>query len=169
MRDFRVILGYELRQLLLKRSAIVTTVLLMIAALVGTSMPRILAAFDKGGEQQAAQQDTALVDKVGYVFENEAQQAEYTKLLGLGAENVYPDRQGLVDALKKKDLRVGFVMQGDTSFEAVYQDRGMEDNQDTALADIVSANYREKQLASKGLTVEEFSRLGCSGPASPPP
>lgn len=159
MRDFRIILGYELRQLLLKRSAIVTTVVLMALALVGTSVPRIMAAFDKGGEEQVAAYDSTLVDEVGYVFQSQEQQAEYTAMLGLKEDNFYPDRQSLVDALKAKELKVGFVMEGETSFEAIYQDRGMEDQQDTAFSRVVGASYREKQLASKGLTVEEFTQI----------
>ena len=41
MRDFKIITGYELKQQLGKKSVRVTTIILMLAALIATSFPRI--------------------------------------------------------------------------------------------------------------------------------
>lgn len=170
MRDFKIITGYELRQQLGKRTVQVTTVILMLAALILTAFPR-LSVMVKGEDGAAdsayteAADDTGyMADGVGYVFADAAQQAEYTALLGLSDANVFESREALVSALKNKDLTTGFVLSQD-GFESLYQDKGMNDSRARNLAEAMSANRREKMLAEKGLTAEEFAQIENWAPA----
>ena len=115
MRDFRIVFNYELRQQLSKRTVQVTTLILIILALVGTSIPRISAMFSSGGDGQDAKADTTLTEQVGYVFADDVQRADYTSLLGLEGSNYYASRDDLVTALKDDSL-VGFMFT-DTSLK----------------------------------------------------
>ena len=107
MRDFKIITGYELKQQLGKKSVRVTTIILMLAALIATSFPRISQMVKgdvpAGGTAQEATQTAGQDDymslETGYVFADEAQRAEYSAMLNLKDANVYLSRESLVSAL----------------------------------------------------------------------
>ena len=76
MRDFKIITGYELKQQLGKKSVRVTTIILMLAALIAASFPRVSQMVKGdvpagGTAQEAAQtagQDDYMSLETGYVF-----------------------------------------------------------------------------------------------------
>ena len=171
MRDFKIITGYELKQQLGKKSVRVTTIILMLAALIATSFPRISQMVKGdvpagGTAQEAAQtagQDDYMSLETGYVFADEAQRAEYSAMLNLKAANVYPSRDALVSALKEKTLKVGFVMAED-GFESIYQDKGMEGGQAQRLSALMSARHTDHLLAAKGLTAQDLAEIQSFSP-----
>ena len=158
MRDFRIILRYELMHQLGKRSVQVTTLILVIVALLGTSMPRILHMIN-GGDKPVATEDRTLIDKVGYNFASAELQEEYTALLKLEPGNLYDSRDALVAALKARQIEVGIVLSGDTAYEALYHDKGIDDTRGSNFGKRMAAHVREKMLAAKGLTVGEFQAI----------
>lgn len=171
MRDFKIITGYELKQQLGKKSVRVTTIILMLAALIATSFPRI-SQMVKGDEPagqtaqeyaQTAGQDDYMSLDAGYVFADEAQRAEYSAMLNLTEDNMYPSRDALVSALKEKTLKVGFVMAED-GFESIYQDKGMEGGQAQRLSSLMSARYTDTLLAAKGLTALDLADIQSFSP-----
>ena len=164
MRDFGIVFKYELRQQLGKRTVQVTTLILVLIALAATSFPRISAMFSSDKDGQAAQADTTLTQDVGYVFADDAQRQAYTDLLGLQEGNHYAARDDLVAALKEKALKVGFVFTGDTSFETIYQDKGMEDRYESVLSQLVSQRHKDALLADKGLTTEDLAAIEAFAP-----
>jgi len=160
MRDLGIVFNYELRQQLGKRSVRVTTLILVIIALLATSIPRISAMFSSGGgDDKPAAANNTLVQDTGYVFADEAQRALYTTLLGLREGNDYATRDDLVAALKDKQLTAGFVFTGDADFEAVYQDKAMEDRRENMLSQIVAQHHRDVMLAEKGLTAQDLAAI----------
>ena len=171
MRDFKIITGYELKQQLGKKSVRVTTIILMLAALIATSFPRISQMVKGdvpagGTAQEAAQtagQDDYMSLETGYVFADEAQRAEYSAMLNLKDANVYPSRDALVSALKEKTLKVGFVMAED-GFESIYQDKGMEGGQAQRLSALMSTRHTDKLLAAKGLTAQDLAEIQSFSP-----
>ena len=168
MRDFKIITGYELRQQLTKKSVRVTTIILMMAALILTAFPRISRMVK--GEDQASQgyaeeaaPDGYMLSDTGYVFSDAAQQEEYTALLGLQGENIYPSRDALIEALKEKALTVGFVMSTE-GFESIYQDKGMDDGRAERLSALMAARHREEMLAARGLTPDDLLAIETYAP-----
>ena len=165
MRDFKLVYNYELKQQLAKKSVIITTIILMLVALIGTSIPRISALFSSG-EPTPPAADTTLTEKAGYVFSDTALQQEYAGLLNLQPDNLYADRDALVAGLKDGALKVGFVLNADGSYETLYQDKGMEDRQDSTLGQLIAQQQREKMLAERGLTTQELATIEAYQPAS---
>ena len=167
MRDFKIITAYELKQQLVKKSAQVTTIILMLAVLTLSAFPR-LSRMVKGEETkdktvQEYAQDDYMSQGTGYVFASEEQRAAYTLMLNLSEENIYPSREALVDDLQDKKLKVGFMMAED-GFESIYQDKGMEDEQAQRLSAMMIDRHREELLAAKGLTDEDLTAIETYAP-----
>lgn len=165
MRDFRTVFGYELKQQLSKRSVQVTTIILIVLALLGTSIPRIASLFSKGGEEGAVHADTTLTEHVGYVFDNDTLKSEYSALLGLTEDNQFATRDDLVQSLKSNGLKVGFVV-GQEGYEAIYQDKGVDDNQDQALGRVMTQYQKQQLLSARGLTLEDLDTIEKHAPTS---
>ena len=159
MRDFLTVFRYELKTQLMKKSAIVTTVIIMVILLLVTSLPRILSAFD---DSTAASADSAAaggVQDAGYVFSDTGLQSVLSPVLGDAVKTPYPDREALVKALREKTIQVGFVINADLSYEAIYQDRQMTDSRDAALGETLSRVKRERMILERGLTPADFSAI----------
>ncbi len=167
MRDFQVVFNYEFKQQFAKKAVRVTTITLMVLMLVITSIPRIIELFssDKAPQTaQTAQMDSVLTNKVGYVFADEAQKKQLSQILGLQADNHYASRDELVAALKDHRLKAGFVLGADGAYESIYQDKGLDDEQDTRFKAFMTQYQKEKLLQQKGLTQEEFSQIDAYQP-----
>ena len=157
MRHFGIVFRYELKQLLLKRSTIITTAILVLVGFIGTSIPRISTWFSNG--DTAPVTDKTFTEQVGYAFPSEALQEQMVQALGLQPENLYPSREAIVQALEDSALKVGFVFTGDTAYEAIYKDKGVDDNQDRAMAQFIASRHTDAELARKGLSQEELLQL----------
>lgn len=157
MRDLRIVFNYELRQLLLKRSTIITTIILVIVAFVGTSIPRISTWFSSGEASPGI--DQTFVESAGYVFASETQHQEMMQALGLQQDNLYPSREAVVQALEDGAIRVGFVFSGDSAYETIYKDKGVDDNQDRAMSNFIATRHTDRVLAEKGLSRADLDQL----------
>ncbi len=156
MRDFKIVFNYEFSQQLQKKTIRVTTILLVVVMLLVTSIPRFIAMFSAGDAPKA---DTTMTQKIGYVFSSPDQQAQFGGLLGLGGENVFASRDALVAALKDKTIKAGFVLAPDLAYEALYQDKGIQDNQNLAFAQLITQIEKARLLNEKGLSQEDFARI----------
>ncbi len=156
MKDFRTVFLYELKTQLTKRSAIVTTVVIMVILLAVSSLPRLISLFDSGGPSAAS---AGAIQGAGYVIPEKELQGLLAPVLGEAVSRPYASREKMVQALKDKEIQVGFVINPDLSWEAVYQDRSMGDSSDAALSGILSRVKRERMILNLGLTPEDFGTI----------
>ncbi len=160
MRSFRIVFGYELKNQLGKKSLIVTTLILTLVMMGVTFIPRLSALFAGGGNAGApASGHTALVDGIGYTSQDEALLQRLRDELGLGAENIYADRDSLVKDVQGKKLETGFVLTSPTAFEALWQDKELEVGASDRLAETLKRMYVNDRLAEKNITLEELTAL----------
>ncbi len=99
MKDFLTVFKFELKTQLLKRSGIVTMVIMMVIVAALTSLPRIINLFSGSGEPAAVTEDMAInagsggIEKAGYLAPSDEQtQALLVQILGAQAPQ-YPDRE----------------------------------------------------------------------------
>ena len=156
MRNFKIIFAYELRQQFQKKTVRVTTLLLVIVMLLVTSIPRIITMFSGGDAPKA---DTTMTRNVGYVFSSADQQVQFSGLLGLREGNVFASRVALVAALKDKSIKAGFVLAPDLAYEAIFQDKGITDNQDQVFRSLITQLEKARLMNEKGLSQEDFARI----------
>mgnify|MGYP000931453048 CR=1 FL=1 len=164
LRDFNTVFRYELKQQLGKKTVRVVTLILVVVALLATSIPRI-SSMISGRDDGQPQADTTLTKDVGYVFSTPQLQQEYTALLGLQQENLFPTRDALVENLRSNGLRAGFVV-NDKGYEAVYMDKGVDDNQDRAFDQVMALHQKQQLLAERGLTLADVAAIESHVPVS---
>ena len=156
MKNFKIIFAYELRQQFQKKTVRVTTLLLVIVSLLITSIPRLITLFSGGDAPKA---DTTLTQDVGYVFSSPDQQAQFSGLLALKEESIFASREALTAALKDKLIKVGFVLAPDLAYEAIYQDKGVQDNQSLAFAQLITHIEKARLLEEIGLSQEALAGI----------
>ncbi len=152
MRDFLTVFRYEFRSQVVKKAAIVTMVIIMAILLIVTSLPRIISLFE--GAQDQPQPENG-IHQAGYVrAEGEAQRLLET-ILGTQAR-AYDDRAALADALAEGEVEVGFLLNKDLSYEALYQDRSMQDERDSQFAQALTSLLKEKKMGDLGLSTQDY-------------
>jgi ABC-2 type transport system permease protein len=163
MRNFKLIFQYELSSLLGKKSTRITTLILALVALIGTSVPRIITWFDKP-EDPAAVVETLPDSDMGYVFASPELHDAFAQALGVTEDNLYPDREALEAALNDRTLRAGAVITSDSQAEVLYLDRELESTDEQALSDILRQTHRNKFLEEKGITAAEMHAVETFAP-----
>ena len=163
MRNFKLIFQYELSSLLGKKSTRITTLILALVALIGTSVPRIITWFDKP-EDPAAVVETLPDSDMGYVFASPELHDAFAQALGVTEDNLYPDREALEAALNDRTLRAGAVITSDSQAEVLYLDRELESTDEQVLSDILRQTHRNKFLEEKGITAAEMHAVETFAP-----
>ncbi|MDD4080173.1 MAG: ABC transporter permease [Eubacteriales bacterium] len=168
MRDFLTVFRYELKTQLTKRTAIVTTVILMLVVLVITSLPRFISLFDTGeliNETSGIVGDAGYVlpggaiENAGYVLPGGGTDALLAPIAGDDPAVLFEDRDALTQALRDKDIQVGFVIQENLDYEAIYLDRSLQDSLDTQMAAILTQLKKQQLIEQMGITPEGFAAV----------
>ena len=162
MKHFATVFNYELKTQLTKKAGIVTMVVLIIIALVGTSVPRIIALFDKpekpGTSTEMTAPQPATDSVIGYVVAD----ADATRLLAPAiGENpkLYDSRDALVKAIEGEEVELGFVIDQSLNYEAIFKDRSMYEERDTQFGKALTHMKKEQMILSHGLTVDDFNAI----------
>ncbi len=162
MKHFATVFNYELKTQLTKKAGIVTMVVLIIIALVGTSVPRIIALFDKpekpGTSTEMTAPQPAADSVIGYVVAD----ADATRLLAPAiGENpkLYDSRDALVKAIEGEEVELGFVIDQSLNYEAIFKDRSMYEERDTQFGKALTHMKKEQMILSHGLTVDDFNAI----------
>ncbi|NLW21343.1 MAG: ABC transporter permease [Clostridiales bacterium] len=159
MRDFLTVFRYEFKTQMFKRAAIITMLVIMAIMVAVTSLPRIIALFDKGDADSPLDNG---ISQAGYVQAEGQAQALLDRILGERARP-YPDRDALVQALEDREVEVGFLLGEDLSYEVLYQDRPMDDRRDSLFADALAQYRREQLLMEHGLSQQDYAAIENSG------
>ena len=96
MRNFKLIFS-ELSSLLGKKSTRITTLILALVALIGTSVPRIITWFDKPGILPPWWKRCRTATWA--MFASPELHDAFAQALGVTEDNLYPDREALEAAL----------------------------------------------------------------------
>lgn len=155
MKDFKTVFAYEFKTQMAKKAAIVTTVVMMVIVLLLTSLPRIIDLFSGAPTEGAIQ---SMIGDAGFVRGEGEIQGILENILGKDAPQ-FDNREEIAKALAQKDIQVGFVLNPDLSYEALYQDKPLEDRRDTQFAEILTGIKREKLMTEKGLSQEDYQLI----------
>lgn len=158
MKHFLTVFNYELKTQLTKKAGIVAMVIMMILALVGTSMPRIIALFESDKQDAPVEAADVRDNKTAYLLPND----EIRELLApiTGPNPLEMDsREEMVAALQEGRIEVGFVVTPDLGYEAIYQDRIMYDTRDTVFQSALTSLKKAQLITGHGLTMEDFNTI----------
>ncbi len=155
MKDFKTVFAYEFKTQMAKKAAIVTTLVMMVIVLLLTSLPRIIDLFSGAPTEGTSQ---SMIGDAGFVRSEGEIQGILENILGKDAPQ-YDNREEIAKALAQKDIQVGFVLNPDLSYEALYQDKPLEDRRDTRFAEVLTGIKREKLMMEKGLSQEDYQLI----------
>ncbi len=162
MKHFATVFNYELKTQLTKKAGIVTMIVMIIIALVGTSVPRIIALFDKPAEPGTPTEITAPAPEVdsaiGYVVTDEDAARLLAPAIGENPK-LYDSRDALVKAIEAEEVELGFVIDQSLNYEAIFKDRSMYEERDTHFGNALTHIKKEQMILSHGLTVDDFNAI----------
>jgi ABC-2 type transport system permease protein len=100
-----------------------------------------------------------IVEDVGYVFEDSETGAKIKAALQLSDENIYENRDELVNSISDGENELGFVVLAPTKFESIWQDRDLENMAETTFSNLLQGIHAGTMLAEKGISLKEVNAI----------
>lgn len=154
MKQFFNVLKFELRTMLQKKAYIVTTLIIMIAAFVVLSIPRFSALFEGMGKSSK--------DAVIEVFDQSGslQNKELVKDVFEDYKIVYASsREEMKKNIESGKSEFGFDVINPTKYVYYVNNSSMYDMNTTLFEKVLSTQYQETQLESKGYDAGEINAI----------
>lgn len=156
MKKMRTIFGFEFRNYAKSKSFLILTVLLVAAAGVALSIPRLQEAFGPGGGSPAERQTVAVVDKTGTGAVVPALTAAFVD------KKVAAVDLG-IDALKAEvgngKYDAAFVVDSGLHYTYVVKNLGMYDTTPAQAEEALLAVYRSQALQKLGVSPAESQKI----------
>ncbi len=124
MKQFKTVFKFELLGLLKNKSLLITTGIMMVIAVVITSIPTIMGFFGEDEEDFDREEETEQVEE-GYtiVYAND----ELKELLrGVFGEESYESADELREAVKNEEVETGFVIEDLNQYQYIAYDRSLD-------------------------------------------
>lgn len=124
MKQFKTVFKFELLGLLKNKSLLITTGIMMVIAVIITSIPTIMGFFGEDEEDFDMEEETEQVEE-GYtiVYAND----ELKELLtGVFGEESYGSAEELREAVKSEEVETGFVIEGLNQYQYIAYDRSVD-------------------------------------------
>lgn len=157
MRNLITVFKFEFMGLLKKKSFLVTTVLVCILALIGTSIPTIMKAFD--GEDATEEPGTDM-GTLGIVIKNEALEEEdlTNRLPGFTLE-FYDREETLKEKVLAGDVEGGYIVTSSTSYTTVVNNVAMYTGGDYLFEQVLRSYNEDVALEKEGYSAEEIKGI----------
>lgn len=130
MNNFNIVFKFEFLEMVKKKSVFVTTLILCVFMLIGTSIPTILTTFngtDSDTEETSENVNTNLElrEDLGFVLGSDVSSEKISGYLGLSSVNIYDSKDTLKQAIEDKNITYGFIINTPTSYTMLVNDKGM--------------------------------------------
>lgn len=153
MKNFLIVLKFELLNLIRKKAFIVSTAIICFLIIVGLTIPTIMDSFGSSPFSKDKDQ-TETSDKINYgiLIENEA-----IELSSLEAQLPYSnittvdDRNELNDLVMSDKVESGFIIETPTKYEYITKNTSMHDNNTSEVDNALLNIYRSNALSEKGI------------------
>ena len=159
MRNWKLVFEYELKTLLSKKSTIIPTIIIALIIFGVFNIPRFAGLFSSGDTEKEYNPMQEIVEDVGYVFEDSETGAKIKAALQLSDENIYEDRDELVNSISDGENELGFVVLAPTKFESIWQDRDLENMAETTFSNLLQGIHAGTMLAEKGISLKEVNAI----------
>ncbi|MGI6738928.1 MAG: ABC transporter permease [Christensenellales bacterium] len=159
MRNWKLVFEYELKTLLSKKSTIIPTIIIALIIFGVFNIPRFAGLFSSGDTEKEYNPMQEIVEDVGYVFEDSETGAKIKAALQLSDENIYENRDELVNSISDGENELGFVVLAPTKFESIWQDRDLENMAETTFSNLLQGIHAGTMLAEKGISLKEVNAI----------
>jgi ABC-2 type transport system permease protein len=153
MKNFFIVLKFELLNLIKKKPFFISTAIISLILIIGLSVPTITGSFGAPVFNKDKSQ-TKTVDKINYgiLIENDSVELSDLKIQ-LSNTNIITanSKSNLKDLVTSDEVTAGFIIKNPTKYEYLVKNTGIDDNNthqmNTALLNI----YRDKNLQAEGI------------------
>lgn len=153
MKDFIIVLNFELMNFLKNKAFIISTLIICLLLGVGLSVPTIKDTFFSSSNEEIGNEgSTSEQTKYGYIDESnninikELQNAFYN-----GELIEAKDLEQLKDKVDSNEFEAGFVIKSSTKYDYVIQNNEMIDNKMIAFEEALKQAYRISEFEDRGI------------------
>lgn len=155
MKQFLVVLSFELSSYLKKKSFIVYTLIMALIIILGVSFPTITEKLNFNKKDNNDIQKIAILDSKN-IIENKKLLEKYFKSSEWTEVNSVEE---IKDLIKSKEIDSGFEVKSNTEYTYFVNDLAVSDNNQQIFTTILKQIYEEKSIKDKGLNYEEINSI----------
>lgn len=158
MKEFLIVLKFELATMFRKKSFIISTLLVMVLAFVILSIPRFTSGSDdkEGTSTNPEEKSAMVIYDQKTIFQNK-------EVL----ETIFPNYKvsfvknldELKDQVKSGKAEAGFEVKSDTSFQYYVNNSSLNDNMESIFQQAMATQYQTTQLNNKGYDVQAIQQI----------
>ena len=158
MKNLLIVFQFEFRGLLKKKSFVITTLIVCLLALIGTSVPTIMKAFE--GEDAPVEEPGEDLGTLGIVIENSALEEDVLKerLPGFTLE-FFKSREALQEKVLDGTMDSGYIVTSPSSYTAVVKNVSMFTGGDFLFDEVLRSYNEDLALEKEGYNPSEIKEI----------
>ncbi|SFN55025.1 ABC transporter permease [Proteiniclasticum ruminis] len=158
MKNLMTVFQFEFRGLLKKKSFVITTLIVCLLALIGTSVPTIMKAFE--GEDTPVEEPGEDLGTLGIVIENSALEEDVLKerLPGFTLE-FFNSREDLQEKVLDGTMDSGYIVTSPSSYTAVVKNVSMFTGGDFLFDEVLRSYNEDLALEKEGYNPSEVKEI----------
>jgi len=158
MKNLLTVFQFEFRGLLKKKSFVITTLIICLLALIGTSVPTIMKAFE--GENAPVEEPGEDLGTLGIVIENSALEEDVLKerLPGFTLE-FFKSREALQEKVLDGTMDSGYIVTSPSSYTAVVKNVSMFTGGDFLFDEVLRSYNEDLALEKEGYNPSEVKEI----------
>ena len=158
MKNLLTVFQFEFRGLLKKKSFVITTLIVCLLALIGTSVPTIMKAFE--GEDAPVEEPGEDLGTLGIVIENSALEEDVLKerLPGFTLE-FFKSREALQEKVLDGTMDSGYIVTSPSSYTAVVKNVSMFTGGDFLFDEVLRSYNEDLALEKEGYNPSEIKEI----------
>ena len=155
MKQFLVVLSFELSTYLKKKSFIISTLVMSLIIILGVSFPTIFDKLDFNKNNDNDIQKIAILDPENIIKDKELlekyfKNSEWTEV---------DSTEKIKDLINSKKIDSGFEVKSGTEYTYFVNDLAVSDNNQQIFTSILKQIYEEKNIKNKGLNYDEINSI----------
>ncbi len=155
MKIFSHILSFEFNSIIRKKTWYVTTIIISLVIIIGTSIPTIMAFFDKDDDKTPKDAKSICV----FINTDDLSSSELSQFIGAKIKEV-DNSQTLKDGVIEGKYKYGVEINSLSSYKLYFKDKSLSNFSQTKVVGIALNNIKKKNyIESKNLDYDEFFEL----------
>ena len=161
MKDLKTVIGFTIKEMVKRKSFIVSTIIILILIVIGFNVPNIINAFK--GDSEDTQKDKLLIIDTENIFEgtlNSLNNMELGYEANTTSENISFEK--IKDKIENKEIDEAIIIeknQQNYKIRYIVEDATMLQKIPTTLENAINSIYSNLQISKLGLTEEQVKGI----------
>ena len=161
MKDLKTVIGFTIKEMVKRKSFIISTIIILILIVIGFNVPNIIKAFK--GNSSEAEKDKLLIVDTENIFEgtlNSLNNMELGYEANTTSENISFEK--IKDKIENKEIDEAIIIeknQENYKIRYIIEDATMLQKIPTTLENAINSVYSNLQISKLGLTEEQIKGI----------